>query len=301
MLRNNAAPSRGGAGCPPRRFSCKMSRMKHSRLPPSSEERTPRVRRAPTILAVQHAVQLLRSLSAEGPGGVSEIASRLGLHKSTVSRLVATLEADDLVERDSASRRIRVGPGLLSVASPLLVRGAIAEVVRAPLVELAQRCGETISLSIWDGAGAVNLEQMLGGKAIKHYAPPGSRNPAHCTAAGKLLLAHAPVGVIDRVLARELPRYTPRTLATAAAVRTEIALIRRRGYALNLGEFAVDVGGVAVALTGSDGEVAGAITATVPMYRFSTGQRTRLLAQLASAADAASARLTRRDQDRSPA
>lgn len=274
----------------------KRSHSTRAAAPPPAREARP-----PTILAVQHAVQVLRSLSAEGPAGVSEIALRVGLHKSTVSRLVATLQEDDLVERDPATRRIRVGPGLLSVASPLLHRGTIAEVVRAPLLELAQRCGETISLSIWDGAGAVNLEQMLGGKAIKHYAPPGSRNPAHCTAAGKLLLAHAPAPALERILSRELPRYTPKTLATTAALRTEIALIRRRGYALNNGEFAVDVGGIAVPLTGSDGEVTGAITATVPMYRFSASQRTRLLGQLLAAGEAASARLARRDMDRGAA
>jgi len=259
---------------------------------------SPRLPRPPTILAVQHAIQLLRSLSTEGSAGVSELADRVGLHKSTVSRLVATLEDDDLVERDPASRRIRVGAGLLSVASPLLARSAIAEVVRAPLVDLAQRCGETISLSIWDGAGAINLEQMLGAKAIKHYAPAGSRNPAHCTAAGKLLLAHAPEAVVARVLSRELARYTARTLVTPVALRTEIGLIRRRGHALNLGEFADDVGGVAVPLRDSDGDVAGAITATVPMYRFSAPQRTRLVAQLVAAAQVASARLAKRDADR---
>lgn len=264
--------------------------------PPAAAPR--RASRPPTILAVQHAIQLLRSLSTEGSAGVSELADRVGLHKSTVSRLVATLEDDDLVERDPASRRIRVGAGLLSVASPLLPRSAIAEVVRAPLVDLAQRCGETISLSIWDGAGAINLEQMLGAKAIKHYAPAGSRNPAHCTAAGKLLLAHAPEAVIARVLSRDLTRYTARTLVTAGALRTEIGLIRRRGHALNLGEFADDVGGVAVPLRDSDGDVAGAITATVPMYRFSAPQRTRLVAQLVAAAQVASARLAKRDADR---
>lgn len=267
-------------------------------MSPMKRPHVTRAARPATIQAVQHAVQLLRSLSADGAAGISELALRIGLHKSTVSRLVATLEEDDLIERDPATRRVRVGAGLLSVASPLLHRSAIAEVVRPQLVELAQRCGETISLSIWDGAGAVNLEQMLGANAIKHYAPPGSRNPAHCTAAGKLLLAYAPEGAIERVLARELPRFTPRTLASAAALRAEIALVRRRGYALNVGEYAADVGGVAVPLSGSDGQVAGAITATVPMYRFAASQRSRLLAQLLAAAEGASARLARRDAER---
>ncbi|HEX4882487.1 MAG TPA: helix-turn-helix domain-containing protein, partial [Casimicrobiaceae bacterium] len=73
-----------------------------------------------TVLAVRHALQVLRCLSGEGPLGVSELASRVGLHKSSVSRLVATLLEDDLVERDGTSRRVRLGAGLLSLSAPLL-------------------------------------------------------------------------------------------------------------------------------------------------------------------------------------
>ncbi len=248
-----------------------------------------------TVHAVRHALQLLRCLSGEGPLGVSELASRVGLHKSSVSRLVATLMEDDLVERDGGSRRLRVGAGLLSLSAPLLGRVRVVDAARLHLAELAQLCGETISLSVWDGAGAVNLEQALGARAIKHYAPPGSRNPAHCTASGKVLLAHAPPAALDRVIARGLTRYTPRTIVAPAALRGEIAAVRRRGCALNLGEFSPDVGGVAAPVRNPQGEVVAAVTATVPMYRFPPARRAQLVDMVGQAAVTIGERMKRLD------
>lgn len=248
---------------------------------------------AGTVRAVGHALQILRCLSGEGPLRVGELASRVGLHKSTVSRLVGTLQADDLVEREPASRRVQLGPGLVSLCAPLLGRIRIGESAGSHLAELAALSGETVSLSVWDGAGAVNLEQAAGGRAIKHYAPPGSRNPAHCTAAGKLLLAYAAPAVLERVIARGLARYTPRTITAGPALRAEIAAVRQKGCAVNLGEFAIDVGAIAVPVRNGSGEVVAAVAATVPMYRFQPTRRAELLDLLRVASDAVSADVKR--------
>jgi DNA-binding IclR family transcriptional regulator len=248
--------------------------------------------RTPQVLSVRHAVEILRCLASDTPLlGVSEIASIVGMHKSSVSRMIATLEEDDLVERDAASKRIRLGPGLLGLVAPLLAPVRVVEMALPQLGDLAQRCGETISLSVWDGAGAVNLEQVLGGKAVKHYAARGSRNPAHASAAGKLLLAFAPPATIERVLRRELRRFTPRTICTRSSLLAETAAIRRQGYAINEGELSIDVGAVATPVRNDGGAVIAAITATVPMYRFAAANRRPLIEQVRDAADRVSARL----------
>jgi len=248
--------------------------------------------RATSVRSVRHAVDVLRCLASDPPlFGVGEIASIVGLHKSSVSRMVATLEEHDLVERDASSRRVRLGPGLLGLVAPLLATLRVAETGLPQLVELAQRCGETISISVWDGAGAVNLEQVLGARAVKHYAARGSRNPAHATASGKLLLAFASAATVERVLSRDLRRFTPRTIGTRSALLAEIAVIRRQGYAINEGEFSIDVGAVAAPVRNDRGVVVAAITATVPMYRFAVPGRRALIEQVREAADRVSARL----------
>jgi len=248
--------------------------------------------RPPHVLSVRHAVEILRCLASDPPlVGVSEIASVVGLHKSSVSRMIATLAEADLVERDAESKRVRLGRGLLGLVAPLLPAVRVVDAALPQLVDLAQRCGETISISVWDGSGAVNLEQVLGGKAVKHYAARGSRNPAHATASGKLLLAFAAAETIDRVVHRELRRFTPRTICTRGALLAEIAAIRRQRYAVNEGEWSVDVGAIATPVRNDKGIVVAAITVTVPMYRFAATNRRALIEHVRDAADRVSARI----------
>lgn len=249
-------------------------------------------RRDPTVTAVRNAIDILRGFSVDArEQGVTEIARRVGLHKSSVSRLVKTLEQDHLLERDDRTKRVRLGAGVIGLAAPLLGNMKVADAARTYLVELARRTGETISFSIWDGSGAVSLEQALGGNAIAHYAPPGSRNPAHCTASGKLLLAFASASEIEGVLAGKLERYTRRTVCDAARLRAELATIRSSGRALNLGELAIDVGGVAAGVRNADGDVVGVVTATVPMYRFERARREELAEMVMDSAVQLSRRL----------
>jgi len=249
-------------------------------------------RRDSTVAAVRHAVEILRGFSThDAEQGISEIARRIGLHKSSVSRLVSTLEQDRLIERDPDTRRVRLGVGLIGLAAPLLANVKVVEVARPYLVQLARDAGETISLSVWDGVGAVSLEQALGGKAIAHYAPPGRHNPAHCTASGKLLLAHAPAAEFDRIVAGDLKRYTARTICDSARLSAEIRAIRTRAYALNTGEFALDVGAVAAPVRSAAGNVIAAITATVPMYRFDVARRPELISLVTQCAKLLSTRL----------
>src|SRR5690606_29120902 len=137
-----------------------------------------------------------------------------------------------------------------------------------------RRSGETISLSIWNGEEGVSVEQALGASAVKHYAPPGRRNPAHCTATGKAFLAYAAPEDVARILGRRLQVFTNRTITDRATLLRELERVRAGGYAINEGEFVSDVSAVAAVVRNMQGEVVAAITATIPNYRF-TGARKR--------------------------
>jgi DNA-binding IclR family transcriptional regulator len=233
--------------------------------------------RGKTIGAVRHAIELLRCVSeAESPLGVSEIARRIGVHKSTVSRLVATLEAEHLVARDQATERITLGLGLAALASPVLVGLGLKDVVRPYLRDLARLSGETASFSVWDGNQAVSLEQAQGGSAVRTFSAPGRRDFGHSSAAGKMLLAHAGEEVIEAYCAKPLTRFTERTIAEPPHLRAELEAARARGYAINTGETEIDVGAVSAAARDGNGKVVGTVTLTVPVYRFGTARRTEL-------------------------
>ena len=230
-----------------------------------------------TIGAVEHAIDLLRCLSEAGCSlGTNDIARRIGIHKSSVSRLAGTLEKARLVQRDSETGRLSLGIGLVALAAPVLASFEARDLVRPLLEELAKRTGETASFSIWDGHEAVSIEQVAGSNSVQAFSRPGHRNPAHATAAGKILLAHLSEQAIENYCSEPLQRFTDTTITKPLFLKAELARCRVQRYALNTGEFESDVGAVSAITFDSRSQVLGAMTLTVPMYRFELPRRKEL-------------------------
>lgn len=245
----------------------------------------PVVARGSKIGAVEHAIAILRCLSGSPePLGINELARRIGLHKSSISRLVATLVAARLVERDTASARIRLGAGLVLLAAPVLAELHIKDLVRPALEELAARSGETASYNMWDGSDAVTIEQVTGPGAVRIFSEPGRRDPGHCTACGKILLAHEPAEVIEAYCAAALERFNERTIVEPAALRQELATSRQRGYALNFGELDGEISAISAVVRDGREKVVGSVTVTVPSYRFTPERQQELIAMVVDTA-----------------
>lgn len=245
-----------------------------------------------TVHAARHAIEILRCIAQAQPEiGVSEIARRVGLHKSSVSRLISTLEAERLVQRYPDTDRVGLGLGLIAITAPLLSKVGISHASRLRMAKLAEQSAETVNLSVWDGREGVSVDQTLGPNAVTHFAPPGRMNPAHCTATGKVLFAFAPMADIEAILAGELTRYTDRTVTDPAALRKEIARTRASGSAINRGEFSEDAGAVAALVQDVHGKPAAALAITVPMFRFSKARERELLDLVREAAQEISGRI----------
>ncbi len=241
--------------------------------------------RSSSVAAVKHAIGVLRCISEVGePIGVNEIARRVGLHKSSISRLVATLAEERFVERDPLTERIKLGTGLVALAAPVLLELEIKSVVRPALEALANAALETASYSVWDGADAVCVEQAVGPRTVRTFSEPGRRDPGHCTAAGKMLLAHQSAKSIDAYCAAGLKRFNDKTITDPEVLRCELDLARERGYAVNWGELDGDVGALSAAVWDRRGHVAGTVTLTVPIYRFGTDRHDELIALILGAA-----------------
>ena len=178
------------------------------------------------IRTVRHTVDVLRRISeAQVPLGINELARRVGLDKSSVSRLVATLESEYLVRRETGTGRVSLGLGLVALAAPATAGLGIKEAVRPLLAELAQEAGETSSFSVWDGSQAVSIEQVSGAGAVRIFSEPGRRDHGHSSAAGKMLLAHAGDKAIAAYCAKRLRRLTARTITDPAKLSGELELI----------------------------------------------------------------------------
>src|SRR6476661_4372376 len=139
---------------------------------------------------IVNAIAVLRTFTADEPLlGVTEIANRVGLHKSTVSRILATFEQENLVERDPETRRFRLGLGLIAVAGPLLAELEERRVAYPVLRELTERTGETSAVMVWNGTESLCVEQIASRQQVKHTTPLGARYNDALSASVQIFLA----------------------------------------------------------------------------------------------------------------
>jgi len=251
--------------------------------------------RSGSIQSVERAVAVLKLFGESEPElGVSELARRLNLHKSTVSRLLSTLEAGGFVQQDPRNGRYRLGLQLATLAGLALTQYELRDVARPMLQELATLTGETITLSVLDGTEAVNIDQVLAPQPVKHLGWIGRRLPLHCTAAGKPILAYLSPTTLDRYLSRPLLRYTARTVTNPLLVRRELEGIRARGFAVAREEYETELCAAGAAVRDHRGDVVASITVSGPTYRLSPERLVEVGADVSETAARISAHLGHR-------
>jgi IclR family acetate operon transcriptional repressor len=237
-----------------------------------------------------------RLLCAFGPTdrelGVSELAARLGLAKSTVHRLLSTLATEGLIDRGSTPGRYRLGLHLYELGSIVADQLDLHEVVAGPIDELRNRTGETVHVAILDGAEVVYIARRESPHTLRLFGRVGHRNHAHCTSTGKVLLAFLSAPERDRVLVGvELVAHTRFTITDRDRLEEELEAIRRRGWAENVNESELGVHSVAAPIRDASGRVAAAISVAGPGPRFTPDVMRRVAVDTVRAADAISARL----------
>ena len=222
-----------------------MLNMRDSHQPPTevhpdrADPASPRVGEHYRIQAVERAVSLLDAFSADEPElGVTELSSRVGLHKSTVHRFLVNLEAGGLVERNPRSGRYRLGIRILELAGLVMQRMNLWEEALPFLEDLVADTGETGHLAVLDNGEAIYVERVEARRALRIPAAVGKGYPAHATNLGKVLLADLPFEEVERIIAeRGLARYTGRTITTLEGLEAELGRIRARGYAVDDEEY----------------------------------------------------------------
>jgi len=185
------------------------------------------------------------------PAGVSagELMDRRHLDRSTVRRLLRTLESRELVRRDATTRRYRAHPLMwLRLASALRASAPLRESTLRILRRLSDRFGATVSLSVIDvdGRHTVPLQYALPARPAAYHPGRGSLPALHATASGKCLLAHRSRFEAEHYLADGLQAYTENTITSPARLMQELAATRKAGFAVSREEFVSGIGGVAV-------------------------------------------------------
>lgn len=241
--------------------------------------RPARTRKAagPDVAAVSHAAAILKLIGQSREAlGVNELARRVGLHKSTVSRILSTLERHGFVERDPDHGRFGLGVEVVAIAGPFLANLDIVKASRRILARTAEETGETVFIATWSGREVILIERAMGERAVAHYASPGTAMPAHASAAGKVFLSSLSPSVLDAFLANELTSYTPLTVTDPAKLRQELDEIRSLGFAIMDQEYQLESCGIAAPIRDFRGGVVAVLSVAIPKHRFDARQQRNL-------------------------
>ena len=232
-----------------------------------------------SVQSIRRAFDVLGTLS-DGPLGVTEVADRAGLPKSTAARLLATLVGEGAVEQVPGDTSYRLGPRLITLSSGFSLARSLAAIARPMLIELAKASGEAAGLGMPDGDQIRYIDQVDTVHPVLVRDWTGVRAPLHAVSSGQVLLAFRSTAAIERFLERPMERFTDQTLADPEAVRERLREIRRRGYTWAIEEFDAGISSIAAPIADASGEVIAAVHVHGPSYRFPTEGTEADLAQL---------------------
>jgi DNA-binding IclR family transcriptional regulator len=215
-----------------------------------------------TYQSAERVLGLLASFEDGRPElSVTEIAASLGVHKSTASRLAATLERTGFLAR--SGRRYRLGVEVIRLGTLALRSTDIVATMQPVMAKLSQLTGETINLAVPAGPDILNVAEVPSSYILSCSGGwIGRRTKPHAVANGKVLLAFGALPV-----PASLERYTEHTITTAEALQAELARVRRDGYATAVAELEDGLVAVAAPVLGPGGDCVAALSVSGPAYR----------------------------------
>ena len=213
--------------------------------------------------SLRRALTILGELG-DGPRGLDELAATIGVHKTTVLRLLRTMEAEGFVHGD-AGHRYHLGSRLVALAGAALEERGVRSVAAPHLARLNDATGETVHLGVYEGGSVVYQDKYDSRRAIRMYSRVGLSMPLHATAIAKVLLADLPEPHRRRV-AREIEytRFTDNTLTGPAALLAELDRVAAQGYALDDAEHETFIRCVAAPVRDATGRAVAAVSVSVP-------------------------------------
>ena len=224
-----------------------------------TEQMTPGAAR---LSSVATAARILREFGKHSTQlGVSQLARRVGVGKSTAHRIIWTLVAEGLLEKVEETRLFRLTTTMCSLGASAETAQRLHEAATIPLDQLRQKTAGTLHIAILDGTDVLYIERREGPGAVPLFRAVGSRNAAHVTSSGKVLLAFLPVENQRRLVeSMRLSPKTPRTITSKTDFLAELADVRRQGYAENRGESLAGVCSIAAPIRDPLGRVVASVS-----------------------------------------
>lgn len=229
------------------------------------------------IGSVDNALRLLMLFRRQNSLRVSDAAAHLGVARSTAHRLLAMLEYHDFVSQDGSTHLYVAGPALTDIGLAIVRDMDIRTTARPVMAELSRDVGETVHLLILRGSEVVFIDSIESTNVLRVGSRTGMVLPAHASAGGKVLLALLSDERLRTLYPNErLDRLTGRTVGSRAKLLSELANVRERGYAINLGESESGIGAVAAAIVDRHDRPRASLAVAAPLARVDDAQLRRI-------------------------
>jgi DNA-binding IclR family transcriptional regulator len=237
--------------------------------------------------SLDRALTLLGAL-AEGPKTLDQLAETIGVHKSTVLRLLRTLESHRFVQREGV-RYYRLGTALFDLAHRSLEDRDVRRSVEPALRELNALTGHTVHLASYEDGEVVYIDKFESRHQVRMYSRIGKRAALHCTAVAKVLVSAFPEARRREIAASiDYVKKTENTILTPEAYLAELTTVAARGYAIDNSEHEDFIHCVAAPIRGARGEVLAAMSLSVPQVLLDLDGLLALVPDLLRAAEKAS-------------
>ena len=180
-------------------------------------------RRNNSVQSVDRAITVMEFLSRQGWSGVTEVATELGIHKSTAYRLLTTLRDRGLAEQDATTDKYRLGFRLVMLASSVMADLDVARCSRPVCDRLAEQTRETATVAVLEGDDAIVIHQSTSSFSALSVNWSGRHTPLHATAAGKIFLHYMSEDQRRYILRKPLQSYTENTIVDPVVLKKEPA------------------------------------------------------------------------------
>jgi IclR family transcriptional regulator, KDG regulon repressor len=236
------------------------------------------------VASVKNGMRILRLFSIDTPElGVTEISHRIGLNKSTVHRLIKTLEKAGFIEKNPKTRKYQLGLSLLNLSGIISIHTETYLEALPILESLVNNLGEAAHISVLEGANTVYLHKVQCKHPVRLLSHVGKNNPCSCTSSGKVILAFQSEEVIESVIRQGLPHCGPNSITDPIQFRKNLKEIRQKGYAICIDELHEGVISIAAPIRDYSGEVVAAVSVVGPKQRIRPSDIPRFVEQICRA------------------
>ena len=219
------------------------------------------------VQSVDRALHVLSYLAEHGATSVGDVAGVLGTHKSTASRILATLEKRGFVQQEAERGKYRLGLSVVHLARAVTDDLELVRSARPFCEHLSQEVQETVNISVLNQDEVINIDQVIGPTSIVSVNWMGRRSSLSCTSTGKVLLAFMHGPEQHRLITKPLERCTEHSILKFEVLEKQLTDIRQQGYAYTFEELELGMNAVAAPIWSFTGEVIAALSVSGPSYR----------------------------------